>query len=234
MARPRLVTDEAILLAARRSALEHGPAVSLDVVAEQLGVTPPALLKRFGSRHALMVAALRPPDEPAWIATLPEIDESAPFEEQLRTVFQRITAFFADEVPCFSALCESGIPIDRIFTGSGPPPPVRGVQALAAWLGRAARRGLVAGDDFETVAAAMIGALQCRIFFQHAFKRSWWRRSERAFVAELAALFARGLAPMAQPLARAASHAGRSRNVAARVAPRRARRASNASNRGRR
>ena len=40
MPRPRQVTDEAILAATRDCVLERGPHVSLDVVAERLGVTP--------------------------------------------------------------------------------------------------------------------------------------------------------------------------------------------------
>lgn len=66
MTRPRTVTDQAILDAARHCAMERGPAVSLDVIAERVGVTSPALLKRFGSRQDLMIAALRPSDPPAW------------------------------------------------------------------------------------------------------------------------------------------------------------------------
>ena len=68
MARPRLITDEQILTTMRSCVLEHGAQVSLDVVAQQLGVTSPALLKRFGSLEALMLEALRPPEDPAFIA----------------------------------------------------------------------------------------------------------------------------------------------------------------------
>ena len=67
MARPRTITDEQILGTMRASVLEHGPAVSLDFVAEKLGVTGPALLKRFGSRQKLMIEALKPPEVPTWV-----------------------------------------------------------------------------------------------------------------------------------------------------------------------
>ena len=64
MGRPRQITDEQILDTTRTCVLEHGAQVSLDVVAERLGVTAPALLKRFGCRQELMVNALRPPAPP--------------------------------------------------------------------------------------------------------------------------------------------------------------------------
>ena len=45
MARPRTITDEQILGTMRSSVLEHGPAVSLDLVAEKLGVTKPSVVR---------------------------------------------------------------------------------------------------------------------------------------------------------------------------------------------
>jgi len=55
MARPRLITDEQILTTMRSCVLELGSHVSLDLVADKLGVTAPALLKRFGNRQELLL-----------------------------------------------------------------------------------------------------------------------------------------------------------------------------------
>ena len=197
MARPRLVTDEAILSTARACVLEQGPGVSLDLVAERLGVSTPAILKRFGSRRALILAALRPPEELPWTRELAEPPTDAPLFDQLQSLFERILVFFVEEVPCMSALCESGIPLKELFDSEIPPPPVLGSRALAHWLSLAKARGLVEGDDFETTASAMLGALQGRVFLRHLFKRAWWKRTEREFVTDLANLFARALEPRA-------------------------------------
>ena len=48
--RPRLVSDDEILDAARTCLLAHGPSVALSVIGERLNVSGPALLKRFGSK----------------------------------------------------------------------------------------------------------------------------------------------------------------------------------------
>ena len=56
MARPRSMSDAAILDAAERAIAAYGPAFSLESVARRLGVTPQAILHRFGSRHALVLA----------------------------------------------------------------------------------------------------------------------------------------------------------------------------------
>lgn len=67
MARPRQISDEQILTTMCSCVLSHGPQVSLDLVAKELGVTGPALLKRFGTREELMLRALRPPEVPAFL-----------------------------------------------------------------------------------------------------------------------------------------------------------------------
>ena len=206
MARPRQVTDEAILETARACVLAQGPGVSLDAVAERLGVSGPALLKRFGSRQALMIAALRPSAMPPWMDVLGEPPTAAPLCEQLHALFERILAFFAQEVPRMSALCESGIPLSAIFDADTAPPPVQGARALADWISRARDLGLVEGEDFETTASAMLGALQGRVFSRHLFKRAWWKRTEREFLSDLATLFSRALAPSQASNAGDATH----------------------------
>ena len=197
MTRPRQVTTEAILEAARSCAIERGPNVSLEVIADRVGITPPALLKRFGSRVAMMIAALRSTEEPAWVKKLASGPSDAPLEEQLRALFSQILDYFSDEAARMSTLCESRIPLHRIFDAERPPPPVQNTWALAGWLEKARDRGLTRHEDFETVAIGMLGALHARAFLRHFFGRSFWRGSRTAYVAGLADLYARALAPVA-------------------------------------
>jgi AcrR family transcriptional regulator len=57
MARPRTMTDDAILDATEQSIAEYGPtAFALDDVARRLGVSAQALIHRFGSKQALVLA----------------------------------------------------------------------------------------------------------------------------------------------------------------------------------
>ncbi|HIK90782.1 MAG TPA: TetR/AcrR family transcriptional regulator, partial [Planctomycetes bacterium] len=60
MARPRTISDDQILQTARECFLQHGPSVATDVIADQLGVSPQALFKRFHSKQDLMLAAIAP------------------------------------------------------------------------------------------------------------------------------------------------------------------------------
>lgn len=192
MARPRLISDEQILATMRSCALEHGPRVSLDVVAEQLHVTAPALLKRFGTREALLVAALRPADNPSWMQAFDEGPDGRPFREQLLEHFERVWAYFSEVVPCLSVLRESGVPPERVFDlkKNGP---ARAIRTMEAWLERAHQQGLIGVAASETAATAMLGALQTRAFTAHLAKLHYSARNNRAYLEELAELFARAL-----------------------------------------
>src|SRR5262245_22349770 len=115
MARPRQVSDDEILAEVRRGVLEQGPSVSLDLIAHRLNVTAPALFKRFGSRNALLLAALKPDDAAALMALLKRgPDEGRPFEPQLLEIMEAHAAFLETTVPCMSALRESGLPKEEM------------------------------------------------------------------------------------------------------------------------
>ncbi|HEY9182138.1 MAG TPA: helix-turn-helix domain-containing protein, partial [Gammaproteobacteria bacterium] len=56
--RPRQVSDEAILEAARACLLRDGPGVAIARIAEEVGISAPAVLKRFGTKEQLVTRAL--------------------------------------------------------------------------------------------------------------------------------------------------------------------------------
>ncbi|MGC5013980.1 TetR/AcrR family transcriptional regulator [Streptosporangium sp. DT93] len=57
MARPRTTSDEAILRAAGRAIGAHGPSgLTLAAVAAEAGLSPAALVQRFGSKRGLLLA----------------------------------------------------------------------------------------------------------------------------------------------------------------------------------
>lgn len=200
--RPRTVTNQMILDAARHCAIERGPNVALDVIAGRIGVTSPALLKRFGSRQQLMIAALRPTDPPVWVLELGLGPDDRPLEQQLAQFMGRVFDFFTREMPCMTALSESGFPIEEIFKGDETPPPFRNLWALSSWLEQAQARGLIAHDavadnDFESVAVGILGALHSRVFLSDFMGTSYWRRSRDQYVKDLARVYARALSPKA-------------------------------------
>jgi AcrR family transcriptional regulator len=192
MARPRLITDEQILAATREIVLDHGVQSPLELVSQRLGVTAPALLKRFGTRQALLVAALSPDD--ALLDAVFEMPvDDRPLTEQLEGLIARLSRFFAHMFPRLMALRECGVPMTVLDGESKVPRPVRAVRATQRWLEQARARGLVDSALVETAATAIVGALSTRAISSHLSKRPWSSRSEREYQHELALLFTRAL-----------------------------------------
>jgi AcrR family transcriptional regulator len=193
MARPRLVSDEAILGAVRAAVVEQGPHVSLDVVAERLGVTAPALFRRFHSRHDLLLAALKPEPIPPVLASIDKGPDDRPIETQLEELFTHASRFFAATIPCLTALRESGIPVDDMYKGAEQAP-LKVVGALTRWLESARARRLLDMPDAHTTALAMLGALQAPAFLRHLTNDSGpWDATQ--YARPLAQLYLRGLSP---------------------------------------
>jgi AcrR family transcriptional regulator len=192
VARPKLVEDDQILTAMRRHVLAAGPHARLEDVAGELGVSVPAVLKRFGSREALMLAALKPPERPAWLPEVERGPDDRPLEPQLLEVLERLLGHFREVLPCMIALRESGIAPDKFISKEQP---LAVLGALQTWLGAARDRGLVETPDLEAVAMAMAGAIQSRVFLSHLLQRETSAAAQRGYVAEVARLYARALAP---------------------------------------
>ena len=202
MARPRLITDEQILAATREIVLDHGVQSPLELVSQRLGVTAPALLKRFGTRQALLVAALSPDD--ALLDAVFEVPiDDRPLTAQLEGLIARLSRFFAHMFPRLMALRECGVPMTVLDGESKVPRPVRAVRATQRWLEQARAGGLVESALVETAA-----------------KRPWSSRSEREYQQELALLFTRALAPADGRAARSRTARTAAARPAAAVRPR--------------
>jgi AcrR family transcriptional regulator len=95
MGRPKEVADEQIAFAARRCFLERGAGVSAADIAHELGVSHKTLLNRFGSKEALMIAALEPPKEVPWVAAFDSgPDARRPMGEQLAEHVKTMYTYF--------------------------------------------------------------------------------------------------------------------------------------------
>lgn len=198
MARPRQVTDEQILSAMRAAVLEHGAGVSLDVVAARLKVTSPALLKRFGTRQQLMLQSLQPPGAPAWLKDLEKGPDARPLDVQLTEHFERLWTYFSEVIPCVAALRESGVPHEKIFEGKTSAP-IHAIRTIAGWLEKARAKQLIETRSCESVATAILGALQTRAFTAHVAKVHYSTRSNREYLEDLVQLFVRALTCPSKP-----------------------------------
>ena len=127
--RPKTISDEEILEVVRTCVLNEGPAVSTQIIAEQVGVSQATLFKRFGNKvHLISRALLLGVQAPNLIRSLEaDVDRDKP-EKQL---FEMATnqAFFEKMVPCWSApLRGSNLP--RAFRKKYRPPNTSGFGKL--------------------------------------------------------------------------------------------------------
>lgn len=167
MARPRQVSDEQILEAARDCFLEHGPSVSLERIAQRLGISGPALLKRAGSKHELLLAALAL-EKPAFATPLEAGPDAArPIPEQLAELVLAMVTFLREAVPRLLVLRVGGVPVERLPGVGRRAAPVR--HALAAWLRRAAEADRVETRDPDAVADLLAGAVEARCLMAYVF-----------------------------------------------------------------
>lgn len=198
MARPRLISNQQILDATRAAVNQSGPGVSLEVIAGSLGVSQPALLKRFGSRKKLILAALKPPADPHHAAKLRAGPDSRPLREQVVEVVTWLSTYFEENTPLIAALRESGIPMCDVFPPTdGEPSPLRIKRGVAEWLQRAKAKGLLVADcDTETVAFSMVATVSSRSHMRHLFQGlASLPKPDRTFLKTVADFFCRAVEP---------------------------------------
>lgn len=168
MARPRTVSDDAILAAARSVFLEQGPSASTSVIAERVGLSQAGLFKRFSTKADLMVAALAPPPIPPFTRAVEEgPDPVRPIQPQLREIARGIAQFFKEMVPCLMVLSASGIAPQQLLTRFDVPPPLVAKVAMVGWFERAMADGRMRRGDADPLVSALMGALHMRSFLCH-------------------------------------------------------------------
>jgi AcrR family transcriptional regulator len=160
MGRPKEVSDDQIISAARRCFLERGAGVTAIDIGRELGVSHTTIFNRFGSKEALMVAALGPPEKVPWVSLIEAGPDERPIRDQLVEHCTVISAYFQKLQAGLAVLQASGVTVDKIMRRrKGEPPPVQAFRALTAWLKRAQDKRRLAQCDVETLAATILGAL---------------------------------------------------------------------------
>lgn len=169
MVRPRRYDDDEILEVARAVFLEHGPGASVQLVADALGLSQPALFKRFGTREALLVRALSPSVRLPWVERLFGGPDERPLPDQLCEIATGALAFFALNMGGMLTLRASGMDIERLMAQDHATSPLNVRAAVIAFFAAGMQRGLLRPVDPERLATVFIGALQARAVEAHLF-----------------------------------------------------------------
>ena len=191
--RPKTISDEEILEVVRSCVLNEGPAVSTQIIANQVGVSQATLFKRFGNKvHLITRALLLGVEAPNLIRGLEaEVDCDNP-KEQLLKMAINLHAFFEKMVPCWSALRSAGIEPPENLPKDAPP--VRGRLALENWVRTLQEAGVITAQEHpESISISLIGALQTRSFRRHIIRDNYMLQSDEEYVEEIVAFYWRAL-----------------------------------------
>ena len=180
MAKPKTITDAAILVQARRCIIEPGPMVSLAVIAKTVGLTAAGLAKRFGSKDRLLFRALLPPGVPGWSQVLSKSPSADP-EAELAALLVDMAAEFTAVGPALAALRMSTVSVDDVFPADRPGPSVVVRRMLSDWLTQAGVRG-----DVDARADAAVGAAEARGFLVWVGPQMTGSLDDEAWAAALA------------------------------------------------
>ncbi|HYO69137.1 MAG TPA: TetR/AcrR family transcriptional regulator [Archangium sp.] len=198
MARPRQVLDEEILVAARACFIEHGASVSTEAIATRLGVSGPALLKRFGSKRELLKAAFSVGRPPPWLPVVEAGPDERELTVQIREMAGTIDAFFREMVPAFAVLREAGLtPAELRGENQEVPAPARASLAMAGWFRRAQEQGKLREGDPAVMASLFLAGIQHRYFLAHVTNQRVPTEAEDPWLDRMVDIFWRGVAPEA-------------------------------------
>ncbi len=168
MVRPRTVSDDQILETARACFLAHGPGVSTSHIARELGVSQATLFKRFGSKDALMKAALMPRTEGDHWDAISAPPDARPVPEQLVERGLVIIRFFREMIPCIAVLrSHSADMLQGMADDPESAPPVQAQRAWQSFFDALIADGRMRPCDTEALVLMWLGGLRHRAFWHH-------------------------------------------------------------------
>ena len=193
--RPKKISDEDILEVARQCLMEQGSGVSTQLIADRLGVSQATLFKRFGTKLKLLQAALYLPIRAkAMLSRIEILPNDAPVKEQLLDLCLELLAFFDEMIPCWATLHAAGMTIPKNLSDDAPP--IRARKGLTTWIAHLQNQGRIRQQvEPESIALALVGALQHRPFRKHIIKDQNMMQSDREYVESIVDVMWRGLIP---------------------------------------
>lgn len=160
MARPRSVSDEQIVEAARAVFLERGVGATTAEIARRAGVAEGTLFTRYATKADLFEAAVGLRDVAPWRDELPDRVGTGEVRGHLEHVARRVLEDAARVVPRLTLMLSQGHAPDHnpLLRRIGDPLR-RDLGALAAYLRAEMGLGRVRPQDADVAALALLGAL---------------------------------------------------------------------------
>ncbi len=194
MVRPQLISTDEIIEIARKLFFEDGLSVSMQAIADKVGLSQPALFKRFKTKKELIFAALAPPEK------LPLIDwiDAGPKEGELRPQLEALLGKLWETLlwilPRMMVLKQSKLEPEEFHKLYKKPPLAVLLEAVSGWLERAKKSGRLRGSgDTDAWAQALLGSLQGRAVLKLILKIDFGTQEDTEYIKEVVDLYLRGM-----------------------------------------
>jgi hypothetical protein len=163
--RPQTKSDDEILSVARKVFFEKGTNASVQMIADEVGLSQPALFKRFGTKKELIRNALCDAPTPPWFKLVEKSPDDRQIKEQLKEIIIGIHTFFNTLHPIFKMMQSSGInPRELLQNGENKPLPEIGRDKLTKWLEECYVNDLIKKINFRITATQILGTIKFESF----------------------------------------------------------------------
>jgi len=164
MARPRTISDDQILEAAREAFIEEGLNVATSEIAKRAGVAEGTIFSRFPTKEDLFFAAMGLVN-PSFLSGLDDRIGRGTIEDELTELLHETLAFFTRAVPCMMLVVSHGAREKLI--GHPSSPPARAVRQLSNYFEAEIKAQRLRPHDPEILARIFIGSAWHYAFCEH-------------------------------------------------------------------
>jgi AcrR family transcriptional regulator len=194
MGRPRTISDETLLDAARAVFLRDGVAASTAEIARVAGVSEGLIFKRFATKDALLEQCF---DLSSFgVSDLSNLVGRGELRQNLSKLAHEQVAIFRKLLPfVMIRLGQCGLSPSGLFAAHEDPPPVRNMRRLASYFEAEMKLGRLRRSDPLALARIMLGSTHNLVFFELAGLDRHLPTDETAFVESLVSLMLDGARP---------------------------------------
>ena len=197
MPRPRTITNEEILDAARELFLQRGPSVSTAEIARRAGISEGTIFKRYPTKDALFMAAmgLEAAADPSTF--LKDVKCSGSMKENLGCIARQMLSFFRELIPRVIAMhAHPKLAAHQHGILKGPNSPhCQAHNALSAHLQLEMDAGRLGRGDPELMARVLSASLWNFVFFETIKAQVYKHMEGDDYVDQLVDLLWSGMAP---------------------------------------
>ena len=192
--RPKKTSDNELLAAVYQCLIRHGITSSTQFIANEVGVSQATLFKRFGTKENLIRCALLSPILGHEIfSIIQKHPTNASPTDQIEALSLSLLHFFEEMIPSMMMLRSSGYDARDVWEGKNTPP-IMMRKFLTVWVERLQELHQLRDIPAESIALALLGAIQHRAMRKHILHDTTMTRTDEEYLSSIVEIFWNGIA----------------------------------------